>query len=662
MKYFNSLKSLLVASCIGVTGMANAQQITHPLSFGTYPNSLNYYSNYVGIRFLVTAPSSIAGSMVFTTPNDSTGATGAWAGGATTMINKQVIIGPASDSNGCAAYPAGYFTGKIALIWRGTCEFGFKALQAQNAGAIAVVIVNNVAGGPVGMGAGAVGSSVTIPMFQIGLDDGTNILNQLNAGTTVTMSIVTHWGEGNYNDLGFVPSGYSISANNAMPYSQLTGAAVSAYQTKDGGFIANYGHNTETNVKLKSQLLWTPSEATSSTVVYTDSIVKTTPFPQADSIYAMYMAPHNLPNTPGPGMYTLNYTISSDSTDAFPADNTVSYNFYATDSLYSKGRYDFTNNKPFTPFYTGPGTPGPIIWTVPYYVATGGSYFDSVKFSVISTNTSGIIYRFPAGDNVTIYVFKWTDANGDSLMQNSELDLVGSGFKFFNGTTDSSWQTFTVGITRDSMDTATMAYPVKLQDNTTYVIGASVPKNYYLGCDGVIDGYPRSYGRHLDGINEYYNPIWGGDRYYSVNGSTPTNQEANPNAVLYPWSFDGTGSYNNDSVVFSTQKGLMPALSFTTTNHMTDGIKQAVSPLKKFELYPNPSTDVINASITLSSPASKVIYNVIDVSGRTISSETHTNVSSEVYTYNTSSLASGSYYLIAVVDGKISFKKFTVIR
>ena len=36
--------------------------------------------------------------------------------------------------------------GKIAVIRRGVCEFGFKALAAQNEGAVAVIMVNNVEG------------------------------------------------------------------------------------------------------------------------------------------------------------------------------------------------------------------------------------------------------------------------------------------------------------------------------------------------------------------------------------------------------------------------------------------------------------------------------------------------------------------------------------
>lgn len=47
--------------------------------------------------------------------------------------------------------------GNIAVIRRGSCEFGSKALAAQNAGAIACIIVNAI-GGPIPL---ASGSNVT---------------------------------------------------------------------------------------------------------------------------------------------------------------------------------------------------------------------------------------------------------------------------------------------------------------------------------------------------------------------------------------------------------------------------------------------------------------------------------------------------------------------
>ena len=70
-------------------------------------------------------------------------------------------------------------SGKIAVIRRGECEFGFKALAAQNEGAVAVIMVNNVEGDAITMAGGAVGDQVTIPLFMVSDTDGENIIAEL---------------------------------------------------------------------------------------------------------------------------------------------------------------------------------------------------------------------------------------------------------------------------------------------------------------------------------------------------------------------------------------------------------------------------------------------------------------------------------------------------
>jgi minor extracellular serine protease Vpr len=51
-----------------------------------------------------------------------------------------------STADACSALPAGSLTGKVALIRRGTCTFYVKSKNAEAAGAVSVVIYNNVAG------------------------------------------------------------------------------------------------------------------------------------------------------------------------------------------------------------------------------------------------------------------------------------------------------------------------------------------------------------------------------------------------------------------------------------------------------------------------------------------------------------------------------------
>lgn len=116
-----------------------------------------------GVAFTASIPS--------TTPVALTPGAGANAG----------IDGP---SDGCAPYPAGTFTGAIAVIRRGTCSFSIKVNNAAAAGAVAVVIANNQAG--------LVSPSVpgtTIPAFSVSQADGNAIRDYYVTNGSATAGI-----------------------------------------------------------------------------------------------------------------------------------------------------------------------------------------------------------------------------------------------------------------------------------------------------------------------------------------------------------------------------------------------------------------------------------------------------------------------------------------
>jgi subtilisin family serine protease len=82
---------------------------------------------------------------------------------------------------GCAAYPAGTFTGKIALINRGTCTYVVKVKNAQNAGALGVLIVHNLDAFPDTMGGSD--STITIPSMLTTKSIGASLKTDMAAGT-----------------------------------------------------------------------------------------------------------------------------------------------------------------------------------------------------------------------------------------------------------------------------------------------------------------------------------------------------------------------------------------------------------------------------------------------------------------------------------------------
>ncbi|HEY3024868.1 MAG TPA: PA domain-containing protein [Pyrinomonadaceae bacterium] len=121
-------------------------------------------------RLRVNSPPAIAGNYqigaaAFGPPLSSPG------------ITANVVL--ATPNDGCSALTNGAaISGKIALIDRGSCTFVSKVKNAQNAGAVGVIIADNVVNStPPGMGGSD--PTITIPAVSITMADGNTIKGQL---------------------------------------------------------------------------------------------------------------------------------------------------------------------------------------------------------------------------------------------------------------------------------------------------------------------------------------------------------------------------------------------------------------------------------------------------------------------------------------------------
>jgi hypothetical protein len=115
--------------------------------------------------------------------------------------------------------------GNIAVLRRGNCEFGFKVLAAQNAGAVAAIVVNNEAGATIVMGGGAVGDQVTIPSIMVSQADGEAMITALTNGETLDATLVNNGPyliDGDF-DNGIIAHEYGHGISN-----RLTGGAAAA--------------------------------------------------------------------------------------------------------------------------------------------------------------------------------------------------------------------------------------------------------------------------------------------------------------------------------------------------------------------------------------------------------------------------------------------------
>jgi photosystem II stability/assembly factor-like uncharacterized protein len=137
------------------------------------------------VKVTVNSPSSIAG--------DYFGLSGSFGADLTSLSGTLVLVddGSGNSNEGCSSLTNGAaISGNIAVVYRGSCNFSSKALNAQNEGALAVIVVNNVSGPAVGMASGDDGDQVTIPTFMLSQADGQAIINELASGVTVDLETI----------------------------------------------------------------------------------------------------------------------------------------------------------------------------------------------------------------------------------------------------------------------------------------------------------------------------------------------------------------------------------------------------------------------------------------------------------------------------------------
>ena len=128
-------------------------------------------------------------------------------------LTAPLAVTSGSGTNGlndaCSAFSAGSLANAIALVTRGTCTFSTKIRNAQNAGAVAVLVGNNVFGDPTAMGQDGTPNQPTIPAYMVSrLNAGSPGLKDFNGVPTTIGAALTYLQTGN-NDFmaGFSSQG-----------------------------------------------------------------------------------------------------------------------------------------------------------------------------------------------------------------------------------------------------------------------------------------------------------------------------------------------------------------------------------------------------------------------------------------------------------------------
>jgi hypothetical protein len=159
-----------------------------------------------GAQVRAAAPGTLALGTPLLTVNSPSGVAGNYAVGTASFgrqLNAAGLTGSVvaatdpSDASGAATTDAcspltnaAAVAGNIAVVDRGTCTFVVKARNCQNAGAIAVLVADNVSDSPPA-GLGGTDDSITIPIVRITQADGATLRSNLASGVNVTLLLDT---------------------------------------------------------------------------------------------------------------------------------------------------------------------------------------------------------------------------------------------------------------------------------------------------------------------------------------------------------------------------------------------------------------------------------------------------------------------------------------
>lgn len=365
------------------------------------------------VVFNVQEPSNIAGNYTLTYADPA----GGWGcpdmmDPLNSLTDTLVLVddGTSADSLGCNALVNGaQINGQIAILYRGSCEFGVKALMAQNAGARAVVIINNATGDPVGMGPGAQGANVTIPVVMISQIDGANIRASLNNGDDVVVFIGNKFGLFD-TDMGMTTDRVLLPHPNTMP--QPLAQNATEHNFRVGAWVYNFGNLQQTNATFGATI------TTNGNTIY-DEVMTVDPMNLGDTLFLEL--PLFSQATYPIGKYTITYTLTTTAPDEYDGDNSYTTDFFIDDEVFSYAQIDST------------GIPAEA--TNGYRTSTATSVFSScinfrndnasrlkvpgIYFSAL-TNTSGNLL----GQEMIVSAYQWDNQFTDLNDANAAIDLL----------------------------------------------------------------------------------------------------------------------------------------------------------------------------------------------------------------------------------------------
>lgn len=551
------------------------------------------------VSFTIFEPAIIAGGYEFTSngdgpnwglenlddPLDAVTDTVVIADDGTPGINAQGV----PHANEACAPLINDVAGKIVLLYRYDgesdidCYAGTKVLNAQNAGAIGVILVNRD-NSVYGYNGTDDGPSTSIPFAFITKDDGALIRERIEAGEDVVAFIGNKLGL--YDDdagiVNLTTMAPIISATNTQ-----TALDDSEFGFDVGTMIYNYGANTQSNVLITATVVGPPG-------VWTET---SGPFEieAGDSLEVYTGGTEDLPyfsfaSYPS-GTYTLTYEIDLGTTDESSFDNTLSYNFTMNDSMVSYCKIDEATNKFVVNRVTRSGSS--IFSPCMVYDNPNGSRLGAAGIYFVAESAWNVDLLLE-GEEMGIVLYEWRDEFED-------LDDPGFGFTDLDEVAEAI---YIFGEEEESRITyAAFDEPVLLEDNQRYLACLQVfNPDIWIGYNSQVD-----YSRNVARDRQPLCPIISDADYFAL----------------------GFGAE------------MAPAMGLHIFNADELSVKESTEEIG-VNLYPNPTTGLLNIVFTGNEFSTKTLH-ITDLSGRIVRTVNANGLMNQI---DISALNAGQYILI----------------
>ncbi len=311
--------------------------------------------------------------------------------------------GNPASATGCNALPAGSLAGKIAMVFRGdggspaigACGFGVKVQNCQNAGAIAVIIVNREEA-TVAMNGGTEGAATNIPVVSVNLSTGVAIKNAIANGDDVIAFIG--------DKTGYFPNDISIFDNSTLRADFGSMPAALAQNASElsiplGAMVYNYGQNDQVGITLHTTI-------SNGSTVY-DETSTSFDLVAGDSMWVAMPAFSNA--TYPVGHYTVTNALEYGVTDDFTEDNVSESGFDINDNLWSWARLDDATIVGKDNNYRLSTLPTATFGYCTVYKNANASRLatDGIYYGGVSTQASDSIDL--TGIPLDVYLFEWDD-------------------------------------------------------------------------------------------------------------------------------------------------------------------------------------------------------------------------------------------------------------